>query len=252
MRYLFEDKKDDDLCKLFRAAYPSSVSDSFDFLDGNGNLEHNTLEIMNNSDDIVFIFMDFVPANRNIKTIYNNLCRIGRKYRGRVIVLPIVCFEYYFICYLLKICFPVLRRDIIESCVRKEFYLNSDLMSDERSKSYVRNFERFCKVVLVNESVLISCLRKEIDKVKFFNVDCICDTALEKCQSLSLRDKAIGFLREFPCFPSGSYLNETVLNMEDIKLVHRQLIDEFNVWSDSFKAMDTGREKLYFNIQYMI
>ena len=249
MRYLFEDRYDDALSELFRAAYPSNVSDTFEYLNGNGGLVKRVSYLLETCNDDIFVFMDLISANISIRRIYNELRCLSMK-SERLIVFPLVCSEYYFIKFLRTIEYPIKNLNAVQFCLDKKYYLDSELLNDESSRAYVKNFEKLCKLVLVKEGVILPCVRKGLD-INFFNVDCICVNAENSCGIMTLRDKALGYLREYPCFPSGSYLNERVLCKDEIIKVHRQLVDEFNIWVDTYLSrVDIGNR--VFSIKYMI
>lgn len=252
MKYIFEDKESDYLSKLFRGAYPNSVTRNFCYSNGNGQLVSKTISFLDN-EDLLFVFLDTVPANSDIILIYEELCDISRDNNFKVIVFPIVCAEYYFIKSISNYEHIVVDNDTVRLCVNKEFFFDCDLLlKDSKSASFARNFERFCKIVMKNKSVLASCLHlQENGEIKFFNSDCLCDCYIDSCINISLRQKSLNFVKEYPCFPSGSYLNENLCNKDDIINIHRMLVDEFNAWVDSYKSIDVTARK-YRHIKYLL
>ena len=85
MIYLFEDKLEDSLSKLFRYSLPDSVKDSIEYSDGNGNLVKRAEELLNQHETVVVI-LDTVPANKSIRDIYIALRRLSRQHDYRLIV----------------------------------------------------------------------------------------------------------------------------------------------------------------------
>lgn len=79
MIYLFEDKLEDSLSKLFRYSLPDSVKDSIEYSDGNGNLVKRAEELLNQHETVVVI-LDTVPANKSIRDIYIALRRLSRQH----------------------------------------------------------------------------------------------------------------------------------------------------------------------------
>ena len=55
MIYLFEDKLEDSLSRLFRYSLPDSVKDSIEYSDGNGNLVKRAEELLNQHETVVVI-----------------------------------------------------------------------------------------------------------------------------------------------------------------------------------------------------
>ena len=251
MKYIFEDKKDDILSKLLCRAYSEEVSSNFIFAGGNGRIKSVLEGLLSTGDEYIFIFLDTIPANDSIRRLYRDLSRICKK-SERCIVFPIVCSEYYFIKFLYDIQFPVNDLDALKFCVDKTFYKSSSLLDTEESVLFAKNFEKFYKLVLKHVNVLNSCLEKSDNYIKFLSCDCICDNELDKCYSLSLLKNAVGYISKFPCFPSGSYLDELVLTKDEIVQEHRNLVDGFNAWSDRCSSLDSSRDSDdYFNISYI-
>ncbi len=94
MIVIFEDKMDDLLSNLFRSAYSNC---SFIYSNGNGNLETLVRHYLDSSDEFIMVYLDTIPDNKDTINIYKTLARISRRNNFRVIVMPIVCAEYYFI-----------------------------------------------------------------------------------------------------------------------------------------------------------
>lgn len=142
MIFVFENKKDDLLSVLFRASYSNC---SFIYANGCGNLESCVEDNLSKSDDSILVFLDTIPDNKNTVNIYKNLRRLSRKNDFRIVVMPIVCAEYYFI--------RSLRREYfiddtgVDICINKMFWKNSALVSDSDRK-FVKNFEKYCKLIL--------------------------------------------------------------------------------------------------------
>lgn len=257
MKYIFEDDERDELSKLFCRCYSDDVRLNFIYAHGDGELEKKVIENLNNSDELIFVFMDCIPANESIKRVYTKLSVLSRRNNNRVVVFPIVCAEYYFICFLYKYNWLISgNNDSVKLCVEKGFYKNSDLLldiesSNSENRKFVKNFEKFCKLLLKNKSVFISCINGKKSECSFYVCNCPCSTALTNCQDLSLNFKSQGYLNEFPCFPSDVVLSDKILSIDEIWDLHRDLVDSFNSWSDSYKKWDIDNEKRYFNLKYI-
>lgn len=253
MKYIFEDKESDELSILFRSAYPSSVTSNFMYSNGNSLLVNKAKEALEIDDDLIFVFLDTVPSNKDINLAYKNLCDLSRENDLRVIVFPIVCAEYYFIKFVANYRHFILDDDTVRLCINKDFFFNSSLLQiDAESAKFARNFKRFCKVVLMNKTVLLSCFHKVDNHTKFFESDCLCDSSLIDCIDMPIKQKALNYVREFPCFPSGLFLNEHICNMKEIISIHRRLVDEFNSWVDRYKSIDRNSGRRYNNIKYLL
>lgn len=222
---------------------------NFRFVKSNSQLYNKAEYFLNLGEDYIFIFMDMIPANRDIKRIYRKLRVLSHDNDNRVIVFPIVCSEYYFIRFLSNYSYLIVGSESVDLCVNKDFYKKSKLLTGI-SEEYATSFEKFCKLLLIHQNVFIECLHSKKAVDNFYEIDCVCRGALNSCKDLSLAAKAIGYLSEFPCFPSDIILSDDILDLDEVWGIHRRLVDEFNVWSDSFKVLDVGNND-YFNIRYI-
>lgn len=81
----------------------------------------------------------------------------------------------------------------------------------------------------------------------------ICDYDCMKClNTYTLIEKSLRLLMEYPCVPSGSCGNEkNNLDLDKIKDIHKELITEFNRFSDQMEKWDTREDRgetVYFHI----
>lgn len=96
MIYVFEDDERDPISQLFRMAYDNSVSSKFIYVRGGGNI-YSKVESLLNYKDIILVYLNTIPGNKETLKIYNKLSMLSRKNNRSIIVLPILGAEYYFI-----------------------------------------------------------------------------------------------------------------------------------------------------------
>lgn len=266
MKYLFEDKHDDLLSILFRASYPNEVIDNFIYCNGNGEVIDTTNRILANSEEMVACYLDAVPGNFHIRNIYKELRRISIKNNYRVIVFPIICSEYYFIKSLIDYTnyFDTANKDI-KICINKGNFTESDIYRDPIKGKICRNFEKFCKIILMNATMdCIKHSRGEDGSNKqygsYYSKDCLCSLNSIKCKEMSLAEKSANLLSEYYCVPAGSIMTiKNMLNTVDMWKVHRKLVDEFNSFSDSYVLANVYNGSIhgckindqYFNLMYI-
>lgn len=175
---VFEDYPDDLLSLLFKAAYPHVAAVDFKYSKGNGALVSLAETVLLNSEETIFVYLDTIPGNESISKVYYNLKKLVIKYPGRLWVFPIVCAEYYFIRAFHEPCYK--KSDIeINTVLNKGDYRLSRLLCEPNNKMYVKNFEKFCKLTLVEN--YIDCIKhtrgiKECNQEYglFYNTDCTC------------------------------------------------------------------------------
>ena len=236
---IFEDKKTDALSRLFRAAYPEDISDKFIYSKGNGRLEEVVIEHINvlkeDTDALIIVYMDTVPLNKNIVGIYNKLRKLSKENNYRIIILNIVCAEFYFLKAFEEWKELLISDEGMGIALSYGDYRKSNLMLDEQNKKYCKNFERYCKLLLkIN---YIDCVKhsrgQENDNLQyedFYTKDCNCNMC-DECEykGKTLLEKSFMLISEYPCFPVGS-LNKHVRELNESALwsLHRKLIDNYN------------------------
>ena len=97
MKFVFEDKREDFLSKLFCAAYKDEQRKEFIFANGIGNVAGIVGTILEGTDEKLCVFIDAIPGNLCIVNEYRKLRKIAIDYPGRLMVMPCVCSEYYLI-----------------------------------------------------------------------------------------------------------------------------------------------------------
>lgn len=243
---LFEDKRTDILSKLFMAAYPDDISSTFEYCDGSPAMVSRASKLLESTNEIIYVFMDSVPGNRDIVTNYTKLVKAAKKYKGRLYIFNIVCAEYYFLKAFGKdsaICKSDKGLDI---ALNKGMYLDSPLLETEEDKKFSKNHEKYCKLVLMKN--YRDCARHSRGSVEnndvnlmygyFYEKECLCKVYDRFCRSRQLVDKATQFVRQYPCIPMGISRSGVIRKFSTAELIikHRSLVDEFNAWVDLYNS----------------
>lgn len=229
--YIFEDCQDNTLCQLFNMAYSDEVQAKFLYANGNGNLKKLVTEILNNSEEELYVFMDMVPDNYDIVKIYRKLAKLSQKNNYKVMVLPIICREYYAI-KAFKDLELFKENKNIDICLNKLDYtdvVGEDIYGNALKNSV--NFENFCKNVLASIGKTCLALPRYLneDAGWFYKSNCPC--AIDSCVSLSLSDKVEDNIRAFQYIPRDSYYGTgSVYEFEEAWCIHRRLVDDYNEW----------------------
>ncbi len=182
MKYLFEDKADDPLSKLFRYSLPETVQRLLVYADGNGNLVRKAEELLQEGETVIVV-LDTVPANKSIRDIYISLRRLSRVYDYRLVVWNVLCAEYYFIRSfgrnkMLKAFVKDTDFEIVAGVLP---YKESRLIETEEDRAFTKTFEKFCKLYVMKNGG--ACVYPE----DFFFVE---DCHAMDCLPLSLREKS--------------------------------------------------------------
>lgn len=75
----------------------------------------------------------------------------------------------------------------------------------------------------------------------FYTSDCKCN-GCEK--AYRLLNKSLRLLMEYRCVPSGSMAaDKDTIDLDEIKQIHKELIQEFNEWVDRVEKWDTRQDK---------
>jgi hypothetical protein len=208
MKYLFEDREDDVLSVLYRNAYPVSVTRDFVYSNGSGNL-YGIAESISKSyaSENILVFLDVVPDNRETMKTYSKLSGLYSNSGGRVITMPIICTEHYFI---KSIQGSSVIKDTtgLDACCEVLPWRESGMLVTDNDRKKAKNFERFCKLFLIK--ALKDCAKHSRDVNKsnaeygyYYTLDCLCEGNKDWCVSDLLIDKAIRFVHQFPCYPLG-------------------------------------------------
>ena len=175
----------------------------------------------------------------------------------KVIIMPIIGAEYYFIKSIQNE--PVhTNANEIKNCVERKSFFDSQIISTSQDREFCKYYERYCKLIL--EKLVFDCIRNNTDKGKnsrfrnYFNKNCKCENPETCCRKKTLLEKSESLVRAYPYFPEGSRLENIVsLSEDELWKIHRQLVDEHNTLNSILKATepDIHRLKLYKEIKYI-
>jgi len=211
MKYILEDKSSSPLSKLFLRAYKgnSAILSDIIFAEGNINTYKVTKKLLTDyPNDIIVVFLDMVPGSSEITGVYNKLRKLSIRNNYRIVVIPIVCFEYYFVSSFKDegIFFD---GSSVDFCRMKKPHFDSPILVNDIDRAYCTSFERLCKLMLRKKVAL--CIRSDKKfsssnsnylRNRYFIEDCNCGE-FDFCKNILLQDKAIRFIKGFPCFPEG-------------------------------------------------
>ena len=139
--FLFEDRKEAGLSEFFRKAYPQRVAGKFEYADGSGNIIKRIDELrVKYPDKRIIVYMDLVPDNKQTVKLFNKIwLRISRDYKSRVVCIPDVCMEYYYL-------YSIMGTNTIKpeycTAVEKCFQVSEYYMDNVET---FLNFEQYCK-----------------------------------------------------------------------------------------------------------
>lgn len=251
MKFIFEDFEDDILSLLFKQAYLPESAAKFIYAEGNGNLEFQAKRVLKESEDIIIVYLDTIPCNKATIDVYNRLKELSIHNNHRIIVLNIICAEYYFI----KSIYSsnlFINREGLDLCINKEFYMGSTLLKTKKDRNKVKTFEKFCKYILGYN--LIDCARtknRNLDLYPFYYTkDCLCSGSMDNCVSKSLKDKALSYVRQYPCIPLEGLLGtpDKRFKLEDVWELHRSLVNDYNLMTYKFMEAETRKNFIDYEI----
>ena len=201
MIYLFEDSPTSSLSMLYKAGFTEEAVKHIKFVSSCGEVFKMAKRYIRD--------IDVVPDNPNTVAGLKNLMQLQTNFINRLTVIPIVCSEYY----LLKSAEGtslVANDRLLKFCLYGECHL---LDTEWRnSKSGSQTYEQYCKHTLRHS--LIDCIGKRNSQRKevYTSGDCFCKNPISQdiCVPLSLSDKAIRYIMEYPMFPKGSLVTNSL------------------------------------------
>jgi len=246
-KFYFEDDEASEIPQLFLAAYENTHN--IVFTKGSGNIAALVERELEHSDVEVIAFLDLVPNNRLLRNAYNDLSALSKMYEYRCIALPIVCSEYY---YLRSLQGSTVIRDSLkgfEYLDKVEFY-KQPFLSKHKKSSYF-SFERYCK--LLCDDYLHPCarIRRKGSNAnhRYCTSNCLCDTAFDICAPQTLENKSKKLLTQYPATPYCSLHACTCrASTEDVWNLHRQLVDEYNVWESKISTTEVPKLEYIKNV----
>lgn len=241
MIYIFEDNSDADISVLYKKAYDKDIIHKFVYAEGNGRIKENVNNYLSITSEKIVVFMDTIPGNKDCFRIYSELSYISRNNNYRVVVLPIICAEYYMI-KSIKNKQLFIDKEEVDNCINKHPHILSKLLKYPDKAKYCRNFEKYCKYILkynVNSDCLKPYSKEKDINGEYYRKDCECEKFDFKCKESSLLNKAVNLLIEYKYVPSGSGIQAVKdLTEEELWDVHKILVDEYNQFVDVYKAAD--------------
>ena len=243
MIYIFEDSRKSDISKLFMESYREDSINKFIYVDGNENIVDTVERELKEVEGIV-VYLDMIPGNISCYEIYQKLKTISECNNFKVVVLTIVCAEYYFIrsVYNEKV---LNDNDDVRNCINKVPYIKNLFTDGDKNPLHrCKNFEKFCKAIIGSESFK-GCTRPyNHTKRKFgqyYRKSCPCEKGEKfRCKEKSLEEKSFKLLCEYKYIPLNSCINSIHLSKPNTWEVHRKMVDEFNEFVDRYIELDKG------------
>lgn len=193
--------------------------------------------------------MDAIPGNLCIIKEYRKLRKIAIDHPGRVVVMPCICSEYYLIQVLSR--YQIVDSRGVGLCLEKQPYFNSPLIVTEEDKKFCKNFEKYCKLILLKS--VPDCIRHtrgnlEVGINRQYGIYYERDCKYYK----QLKEKAIEYVRAWPCFPRISDRSENRFSVEDMNAKHKELVDAYNSMTRLFQTVVLEEQRAnYKEIQYI-
>lgn len=248
MIYIFEDNSNADISKLFRVGYTEDIHKKFVYAQGNGNI---TKYVMQNiyKEDFIIVYMDMIPGNLDCVTIYKDLRTLSYENNFKIIVIPIVCAEYYMLKSLKDKMYLFKDENEVRRCIDKVPHISSKIAKDDRYKNYCKNFEKYCKILLKFETTK-ECIKpfniKESKNGQYYREDCICEINSELCTNDSLISKCYKLWLEYKYIPFRGIIDkEKNVNIEGSWEAHRELVEQYNNFVSEYRKLDTNNLSKY-------
>lgn len=231
MKYVFEDDERDPLPQLLRKAYRKEWDSELVFTRGNGNLYSRAEELLNEGEKIV-VYLDTIPGNDSTRRIYNRLRQLALKHRNKILVLPIIGAEYYFI-KSIQYGNVVTDNEEVANCVNRKPYFESKLLTGEKEKEFCRNYEKYCKLILKKN--VLDCVRNSEDSGAnthfrwYYIKNCKCSEPEQDCDDKTVKEKALDYVAAYPYMPLN--MTEQCVSHtaeEELRKIHKKLVAEHN------------------------
>lgn len=249
MRFVFEDRCDDLLSKLFCAAYSDTKSREFIFAGGIGKIAGVVISILKDTGENICVFIDAIPGNLCIVKEYRKLRKIAIDYPGRMVVMPCICSEYYLISVLSR--YGLVDPSGLTICLEKQPYFASPLITTEDDRKFCKNFEKYCKLILLKS--VPDCIRHTRGNSRM-GINRQYGVYYEKdCKYYKrLKEKAAEYIQTWPYFPRISDKSENGLSVEKLNEGHRALVDAYNSMTRLFQSAVPEEQRVnYKEIRYM-
>lgn len=183
--------------------------------------------------------MDLVVNNPNTWRTFDGLASNvsgSSLWKGRVILLPIPCIEYYFI-HSLHGSSMEIYPESVEKCISIEPYLDDELIKKLGAEKKCRTHEKYCKFIV--DYAFRGCTRSKLvlngktHKEIYQTTKCMCGTQLEdnSCVEKSLTSKSLEMLRHYRLVPKGTLEEQEhkrEITFEEAKEISLELVKKFN------------------------
>lgn len=253
MEYVFEDYPKSSLARLYEVSYPESMIGHFHYSRGSGKII-SLIRGKFDKETSICVFLDLPPGNKQVVGLYKNIADLRATGEfPNLIVMPIVCREFYYIKFIVTT-HLVTDRTLIDKCLA---FTPSELVVDSCGKPLADNFERMCKLASkfgIKECARVGRLTPEDRDNIYLICDCLCsgdvyDTST--CNKQTLMSKSTSMVSQFPVFPPHSFVDDVVhIKDKDIAGWHRALVDSFN--NTSLKMRSMSHKDCYSTVGYMI
>lgn len=254
MIYIFEDNADDIQCQFFAQGYPKEISKDFVYAKGNGNIYGIAEHYLKTTSEYVIAYLDTIPGNKEIWTIYNKLRALSLKYDCRFIVMPLICAEYYLV-KSLRNTQVMVDNTGVDICINKAVYMDSPLLKTQEDIVFCKNFEKYCKLILIKNLKECANHSGKADNPNYGNYylkDCICNIGEISCSEEMNRDKVQRYLSQFEYIPENSCIEKPIFTPDELWEIHRNLVVSFNKMVEYYAKNDTITLKKYKKIKSII
>lgn len=184
-------------------------------------------------------FFDAPPGNSAAKRKYNIIVHrseVLSEYRNRIVVIPVICTEYFILKSLNQVGTLRLNNQYL-SLYNELENMNFSMYRELKFSSLEKAYKS-----ILSSSILRCCINKS-DLGKYYKESCVCmDSCSVISQDISLKDKANLLYISFPCFNSSgdvfnAYLNSLGYNVREVNPldIRRREVERLNNISKHFE-----------------
>lgn len=241
IKVIFEDHKQSNIAKLFRASFNRKSSGAFIYARGCGEIKRRIEECLA-EECYIIVYLDVVVDNRDTVKTYRTL-RVSFGKMHRVLILPILCAEHRMLHSIADREYLIQNEKEIRAALDMDpGYQNEKIALD--NKKYCKTFERFCKLVLKKD--VIDCVKDTpgADGSRtnslygfYYSLDCSCNAGDCGIDKVSLKQKSRELVRNYPAGSETLFENISIEDSDKNKLyeIHKGLIKEYNDKAEEFR-----------------
>lgn len=176
----------------------------FRYSNGNGNLRKDLYKIFRvEKPDLICIFVDVVPNNRETIDIFNMLLVDAiTKFPRKLLLVPILGSEYFYIKTLNNF-----RVDIDEELTKRYLtvlpYDTEKILIGHKKDSY-STYEQYGKFLIKYNA--INCAKDIKQDNHFTKVGCTCQNSTDNCTEVKLQDKVLYLLSTYDIIPANNII----------------------------------------------